>query len=410
MRTQNMATAFLDTNILMETDFNIDDYEKIIIAGVTVRELDELKTNKDKARAGRAKHALGFIKANLDKFDIRWRMMANTPFGIENNDDKILCVAKDVISFQSDCEFFSNDFGMIIKGRELGLEFKEYKQCKKNELYSGYRIIKLTEEEMAEHYSNPENNWGLHNNEYVSFVDAKGITVDLQRWTDKCGFTPLNSKGFKSIALGKVDKKAGDIEQAFAVDALNELQFVMLTGAAGSGKTLLSLSWAMQALQGGKIGRIIIVTNPIPLKNSKEIGFLPGTRDEKILGTSLGGILASKLGGIDQVDMLIRRGELYLIPAAEIRGFETRDDDLIFVTEAQNCDAYLMKTILQRAKDKTKIIIEGDILEQSDMKYCAFDDTGMISAINAFKGTSVFGCVMLKNIYRSKVAQIAQSM
>jgi len=405
-----MASAFVDTNILIETNFSFDDYEKIYIAGIVLEELDNLKTDKDKQKAFKSRKAIKYIYENIEKVKIITDYSASVPFLDKKNDNYIISAGKLVKTIDSDCVFFSNDIEVILKGLQVGIDFKMYEICKKNEIYKGYIEVKFeSQQEMADHYEHPTNKWDLKVNQYIAFYDENDKLIDLQRWT-ATGFVPLDSKGFKSMALGKVDPKKGDIQQAFAFDSLNRLQFTLLTGAAGTGKTLFAISWAMQALQSGKIGRIVVAFSPQPLKNAREIGFLPGSKDQKLLDGSLGGILASKLGDMSQVTMMIAQGRLHLIPVSDIRGFETQDDDFLFVTEAQNCSDYILKTVLQRAKDGTKIVIEGDVLEQTDMKSCSFEENGMVRAIEAFAGEEVFGCVKLKNIYRSRVANIAQKM
>ena len=118
--------------------------------------------------------------------------------------------------------------------------------------------------------------------------------------------------------------------------------------------------------------------------------FYPGSRSEKLMSTSLGGILSSKFGDITLVESLIANGKLMLIPTCDIRGIEISDQDCIYLTEGQNTDAYTMRTIIQRAKEKCKIIIEGDMLEQVDIKIGNLKENGMFRTIEVFKDTKYF--------------------
>jgi predicted ribonuclease YlaK len=260
---------------------------------------------------------------------------------------------------------------------------------------------------MSIHYQCPINKWGLLNNEYLIIKDMDGNIVDKQRWNDEKGFVSITTKGFKSVYLGDIKPK--DVYQMFAIDSLNNIDFTLLLGVAGSAKTLLSLGWIMQNLQSGKIGKAIIIFPLAKLRNNRELGFYSGDRNQKLLQESLGGILSSKLGDMNMVETLINQGKLLLIPSSDIRGIEVSDNDCLFVTEAQNTDAYTMRTILQRAKEGCKIIIEGDLLEQTDIK-CNMKNNGMLRAIEVFKGTKWFSCVKLKNTYRSPIAEIANDI
>ena len=164
----------------------------------------------------------------------------------------------------------------------------------------------------------------------------------------------------------------------------------------------------MQNIQSGEIDKCVVIFNSLPLKNSQTQGFYPGSRDEKLLQSSLGGILSSKFGAMSAVEDLITDGKLLLIPTSEIRGIEISEKDCIFVTEAQNIDAYTMRTIIQRAK--CKIIIEGDMFEQRDLKSTDPKDNGMQRAIEVFKDSKYFSCVKLKNTYRSPMCELAQGI
>ena len=110
------------------------------------------------------------------------------------------------------------------------------------------------------------------------------------------------------------------------------------------------------------------------------------------------------------VETLINQGKLLMIPTSDIRGIEIASNDCLFVTEAQNTDGYTMRTILQRAKEGCKVIVEGDLLEQQDLRHISNQENGMIKAVEVFKGTEHFSCVKLQNVYRSPIAEIAQNI
>ncbi len=104
---------------------------------------------------------------------------------------------------------------------------------------------------------------------------------------------------------------------------------------------------------------------------------------------------------------MINRGILDIIPTANIRGVEFEADSCVIVTEAQNLDVYTLKTIIQRCKEGCKQIYEGDIIEQKDTK---IQDVGINRLIEVFKGNENFGCVKLKNNYRSKLSELADRL
>ena len=77
------------------------------------------------------------------------------------------------------------------------------------------------------------------------------------------------------------------------------------------------------------------------------------------------------------------------------------------VTESQNLDVYTLKTIIQRCKSGCKQIYEGDIIEQKDTNV---QNVGINRLIDVFKGHKSFGCVKLKNNYRSELSELADLM
>lgn len=395
---------FVDTNILLNNEFEFDDYEKVYISIITIEELDKLK--RDERIGYQARQAIKKIEKADNKKIIFKSIYSGVSFLEHNNDNEILRQAYEQYKLDNEIVFYTDDLCLKVKADSFGIpcerfEFKE----NKNKLHKGYKEIKLTDEELAQHYENPENRWNLLINEYLIIKNKDGVIVDKQRYIEK-GFMPLSTKAFKSMYLD--DFKPKDVYQMCCMDSLINTDFTIITGAAGSGKTTISLSHIMQSIQTGKVSKAVIAFNPAKLRNNESLGFYSGNRLEKLLQNSIGGILSSKFGDMQQVEGLISQGKLMIIPTCDIRGTEVSDKDILYVTEAQNIDTYTMRTIIQRAKAGTKIIIEGDILEQQDIRINNISESGMYKAIEVFKGTPYFSCIKLENIYRSPIAEIAQ--
>lgn len=402
---------FVDTNVLMSySDKIFDTYDKIIISGIVLEELDKHKYSSDPNKQYQARQATRLIEANEDKIEyVIKEGCASLPiyFGRDSNDNRIISVLKD-LCFKDDGDILalSNDMLFRQKCKLLGLPCEKFECDSLNDIYKGYKEVTLNEYELSVFYQCPTNKWDLLNNEYLIIKDADGNIVDKQRWTNEKGFVPINARTLKSVYFG--DTKPRDVYQMLAIDSLNNSDFTLLCGISGSAKTLLSLAWIMQSIQNGKIGKAVIIYNSVPLKYNKEQGFYPGDRNQKLLQSSLGGILSSKFGDMTIVESLINQDKLLLIPSSEIRGVEISDSDVIYVTEAQNTDRYTMKTIIQRAKGK--LIIEGDMLEQQDIMNYDPKNNGMLRAIEIFKGSKYFSCVKLKNRYRHPMGDLADKI
>ncbi len=399
----------LDTNVLID-GIDLSQYSKVYIPITCIEELDNLKCNKDYELAYKAKQAIKQLE-KADNIEIRWRSQWSIPMEMPNtNDNQILAFAKDCVAFDKECVFLTNDYNVRLKAKHLDIPCESYIQnIDKDNLYLGYKEVTLSEYEQALFYQEGKfNKWDLLNNQYLIIKNEDGEIIDKYRWTDEKGFVTLKTTSFKSIYFQ--DFKPKDVYQMLAMDSLYNTDFTLLFGRAGSAKTTLALSYVMQQIQANKINKCVIIYSNAPLRNNFSLGFYPGNRNEKLLSGSLGGILTSKFGDVTGVEALINQGKLLLIPSAEIRGIEVGEHDCLFVTEAQNTDAYTMRTILQRVKDGCKCIVEGDLLEQQDIRNCGLKENGMYRALEVFKGDKSFSCVKLRNVYRGHIADVAQDI
>jgi predicted ribonuclease YlaK len=196
-----------------------------------------------------------------------------------------------------------------------------------------------------------------------------------------------------------------------AADSFLRNKITLIKGPAGTGKTFMSLAFLLNQLEYHRIDKIIIFCNTVATKNSARLGFYPGTRDEKLLDSQIGNLLSSKLGDKTQVERMIAEGKLILLPLSDIRGYDTSGMRAgIYISEAQNLDVSLMKLALQRIGEDSVCIIDGDEKTQVDDISFAGNNNGMRRASKIFRGHNVYGEVELKNIHRSRIAQIAEKM
>ena len=96
---------------------------------------------------------------------------------------------------------------------------------------------------------------------------------------------------------------------------------------------------------------------------------------------------------------------------SDIRGYDTSNLRAgVYITEAQNLSIPLMKLALQRIGEDIVCIIDGDHKTQVDDDSYAGNNNGMVRVSEVFRGTEVYGEVELKNVYRSRIASIAEAM
>ena len=216
-----------------------------------------------------------------------------------NNDGKILAAA---YHFQKDyndeCCFYTNDISLK---KIASLFFNKIDSVKDNSNdYLGYKEIFLTNDEMANFYSDMFNygkKLDLKINQYLNIYEQEtSKRVDTLCWTSD-GFRPLKYRSFISKQLGEIKPFKDDIYQAMAADSLINNKITMIKGPAGAGKSHLAVGFLFSLLDKGKIDKIIIFCNTVATKNAAKLGFYPGDRNEKLLDSQIGNFLSSKLGG-----------------------------------------------------------------------------------------------------------------
>ena len=402
-----MAIRFYDTNAIL-TDCT--DISNVIISSKTLDELENIKSSshKDNDIKYKARVAVRAIreqkpeiivvqKSDYDKIE---------ELGLEITNDNLIIASAWRYSQENSIAFVTQDvLCSLIAKTYFGLDVEELK-LKNDDVYKGFRVVQPTDEELSQVYSkdNCENIFGCLVNEYVIINDSDGNFCDVVKWTGE-KYATLNTKPFKSRAFSNV--KPLDEIQRCAFDSIVTNDITVLYGRSGSGKTTIPLSYIMSNVESQKYKKCVIIYDFETLKGAKTLGFTPGTLNEKIITQgAIGNILSSKFGDMSEVERLMASGMIEIIPTANIRGYEISSDEICFVTEGQNLDTYTLKTIIQRCKAGAKIIIEGDIIEQHDNNR----EVGLLKMIEVFKGYKSFGCVKLKNNYRSEIGELADRL
>lgn len=411
---------FYDTCSLLKKVDNLFDEGKFLLSSITLNELEEIKTSnsKDPEVKYAARRILHMLDENSEAYDV----IIFTTDMLSKFESKCLDITNDIHILATALEYDSHHPGEVtFVTNDLalkniaGLFFDKDHICSVAEDfaddYSGYEEIHMSDDEMNEFYSNPtENIYDLNVNEYINVYDSNGTLVDTKVWTGE-GYRHLSYKSFNSRWFGEVKPLKGDIYQAMAADSFVNNKITMIKGPAGSGKTYLSLGYLLSLLDHGRIDKIIVFCNTVATKNSAKLGYLPGTRDEKLLDSQIGNLLISKIGGRIEVERLIQEEKLLLLPFSDIRGYDTSGMNAgIYISEAQNLDITLMKLALQRIGEDSICIIDGDEKTQVDDINFAGANNGMRRASKVFRGEDIYGEVELKTVHRSKIARIAEKM
>ena len=151
-------------------------------------------------------------------------------------------------------------------------------------------------------------------------------------------------------------------------------------GPAGTGKSYCAAAIAAEALQSGRIERIIL-TRPA-VEAGEHLGFLPGAVDEKfaVYIDAFRDTLNERLGS-GAVDYFLRHGRIVAAPLAFMRGKTFGVDSFVILDEAQNTTVSQMKMFLTRIGEQCKVVVNGDI-EQSDIR----GPNGLADAVRRVRG------------------------
>jgi PhoH-like ATPase len=317
----------------------------------------------------------------------------------------------------------SRDINMRVICDSIGIDAEDYiseKAVKSSEeLYTGFVIHAVDDQVIDRYYSGDdiyisedETEYLWCPNQYIMMVsNANEKKSALARFKDH--FTPLQKVIHKSIPDWNID--ARNKEQAFAIDMLLDpnIKIVSLIGRAGSGKTLMAIAAGLQQTIGLRVDENhysrLIVSRPVqPL--GKDIGFLPGTMEEKMLPwlMPIQDNLKFLMGDRTSLEMYMEKGKIELEALTYIRG-RSIANAFIVIDEAQNLTKHEIKTIITRIGEGTKIVLTGDI-EQIDNVYVNETSNGLAHAVEKFKEFPIAGHVTFRKGERSELATLASKV
>ena len=434
-----IKTYVLDTNVLLHNPFSIRSFEDnhVILPMAVIEELDKFKSHNDELgrNAREVIRTLDFLRGkgslrdgvslNNERDDMQAGtlrivtgkgIIAEVELDMELPDNRILRVAYALHKKGENVLFVSKDINVRIKADALGMKVMDFEneKVKVDTLFFGCREIDIPGKDVNTFYTNGRMeipNMTLHPNEFILIKD------DLNpKHTALC-----RADGENAVKqLSPYSEKAWNIsprskEQRMALELLMDtnIQLVTLVGQAGTGKTLLALAGALESVLHAKKYQKILVSRPI-IPMGKDIGFLPGDKDEKLFNwmqpifDNLDYLMHSdkkEQSGRKTVDDLVKNDVLELEALTYIRGRSIPRQYLI-VDEAQNLTPHEIKTIISRAGEDTKIVLTGDPF-QIDNPYLDSESNGLIYAAERFKHHPIHGHVTLMKSERSALAAAA---
>lgn len=445
---------FYDTSALLDLPPDTLLAQQFLIADITLYELEDIKTSGKKDEATRAKaravtrllaeHPTAYTVVSID-YPQLLSILNDVPVK-DNNDGTIMATAKhyleelqnkkaeiedkivecagsvleDNLSLDLDhieaklrsfC-FVTSDlscFNLAQRIMKLPCELSLDRGGAHND-YTGWTEVPMDqggEEALAMAYSKDieqKNLFDTPTNGYVLIpnADADGNTAGL-RW-DGSRYVPIKYKKISNRFTGDIRPRNNQQKLAFDMLQNDDITVKMLAGTFGSGKTMLMVSSAIDMIEKHKFDKLIWIRNNIEVKNTKELGALPGTLLEKLGAASFAGPLADHLGGESGLEYWIKNGQVEVAHLGFIRGRDYKNA-ILLVSEAENLTKEHIQLLLGRVGEGSMLWLDGDLKQTDEAVF--ENNSGMRKAISALTGNPHFAYVYMPKTERSETAQLA---
>ncbi|WP_433245442.1 PhoH family protein [Streptosporangium sp. CA-135522] len=328
-------------------------------------------------------------------------------FRLGDNDTRILTVARTLAAEGRDVVLVSKDLPLRIKAASIGLAAEEYRaELVAESGWTGMAELQVTDEDVET----------LFEHGTADLVDAR----DLPTHT---GLRLLSSRGSalgrvlpdKSVRLVRGDREVFGLhgrsaEQRIALDLLMdpEVGIVSMGGRAGTGKSALALCAGLEAVLERRQHRKVIVFRPLYAVGGQDLGYLPGSENEKMgpwaqaVYDTLGAVTTPEV-----IEEVMDRGMLEVLPLTHIRG-RSLHDAFVIVDEAQSLERGVLLTVLSRIGANSRVVLTHDVAQRDNLRVGRHD--GVVAVVEKLKGHPLFAHVTLTRSERSPIAALVTEM
>jgi PhoH-like ATPase len=390
-----MGKSVIDTNVLLDSPEILDKLDNIILCSSVLEEIDGLKKSDNHKVSYQARIVNRKIEKMMDNITFIIKdIYDNIPEGwdVNKRDNKIIMCARD-----NSATLFSNDINVRIKAKSIGVHSQVWCESNVDKIYTGYKRLKGDTNfvnKLFEDIDNGINEYDFVVNEYLILENQDLNKIDEFRFNG-VKFVDLKLPPSKII-------KGLNPEQRCLLDLLNnkEITICGALGCWGSGKTYMSLKMALYHVQEkGNYSKILAVREPV--SDSKDIGFLKGTFEEKT-EHFFKPIQHSLSGGEFEMKALMSNGVLESNIPYFMRG-TTYTNTYVIVDEAEDLSEKQLQMIGTRLGNGSAISFCGDYKQA--VKNATLDNP-LIKMCNKLKGNPSFGCIVLPEDVRSHTSKI----
>jgi PhoH-like ATPase len=390
--------------VINELEKKRHDPEIGYYARQALRHLDDLRVQHERLDFPMEVGDGGLLRVELNHID---QSVLPAGFQLGDNDSRILAVAFNLASEGCDVTVVSKDLPMRVKASALGMAADEYRNDNaKDSGWTGISELSLSGDEMND----------LYDTEVIKHKDVADLPVN----------TGLVISSERGSALGRVEKGGkvrlvrGDrdvfgvhgrsAEQRLAIDLLldSDVGIVSLGGRAGTGKSAMALLAGLETVLERRQHKKIIVFRPILAVGGQELGYLPGSENEKM--NPWGQAIFDTLGALvskEVIEHIVDRGLLEILPLTHIRG-RSLHDAFVIVDEAQSLERNTLLTVLSRIGQNAKVVLTHDVAQRDNLRVGRHD--GIAAVIESLKGHSLFAHVTLTRSERSAIAALVTDL
>jgi len=266
--------------------------------------------------------------------------------------------------------------------------------------YLGWAVWNPTDEELAGLYTEKlKEPFPLLENEYLLVYSDNKLIDSYCKEGD-------HLRRFKHNSIKIKDKETivpKNDEQRCAFDLMknDNVTVKLITGTWGSGKTYILVSAAIEAIKNKKFDRIVWIRNNVDVKDTKDLGALPGEVNDK-LKPFLGPFIDHC--GEKEVERMIEDGVLTVEPLQSLRG-RNFENTIIMCSEAENLTKEHLQLIIARAAKGSHVWLDADCRQRDKVSF--EKSKGIETLIDRLKGDKHFGYVHLVKTERSETARLA---
>ena len=398
--------VIIPITVIGELETKRDHPDLGYFARAALRSLDELRV-----KSGRLDHPIsindvgGSLSVELNHSDV-----SKLPAGFlrdGSNDSRILAIAKNLMADGRKVVLVTKDLPLRVKASSVGVEAQEYRA----ELASSSGWTGMVEESVGSTIID-----SLYEKDRIIHELAKthpchtGIVLHSEKGSALARVTPD-----KHLQLVRGDRAAFGLhgrsaEQRVALDILldPDIGIISLGGRAGTGKSALALSAGLDAVLEKRLHKKVVIFRPLYAVGGQELGYLPGTENEKMspwaqaVFDTLGALVSQQV-----IDEVVERGLIEVLPLTHIRG-RSLHDSFVIVDEAQSLERGVLLTVLSRIGQGSRVVLTHDIAQRDNLRVGRHD--GVVAVVESLKGHPLFAHITLTRSERSQIAALVTEL